>query len=60
MRDLKDQTAVITGGGRGLGRAFAQALAEAGADVVVMARSEDELDETVASLGPGPAPSPWM
>lgn len=37
--------AVVTGAGRGIGRACAIALAEAGADVVAISRSREELDE---------------
>jgi NAD(P)-dependent dehydrogenase (short-subunit alcohol dehydrogenase family) len=45
--DFTDQVVLITGGGRGLGRAFAQSLADAQANVIVTARSEDELKTTV-------------
>jgi 3-oxoacyl-[acyl-carrier protein] reductase len=44
---MNPKVAWITGGGRGLGRAFAQALARAGTRVAVTARSELELAQTV-------------
>jgi NAD(P)-dependent dehydrogenase (short-subunit alcohol dehydrogenase family) len=47
---LQDRVAVVTGGGRGIGRAIAQALAAAGAKVGVMARSANELAETVTLI----------
>lgn len=45
MSSLEGKVCVVTGAGRGLGRAIALAYAEAGADVVVAARSRAELDE---------------
>jgi 7-alpha-hydroxysteroid dehydrogenase len=51
---LDGKVAVVTGAGRGLGAATALALAEAGADVVIAARTESELAavaESVAALG---------
>jgi NAD(P)-dependent dehydrogenase (short-subunit alcohol dehydrogenase family) len=43
MFELTGQTAVITGGGRGIGRGIAMAMAEAGARVAIAGRDEDAL-----------------
>ena len=50
MTQLSGRVALVTGGGRGIGRATAVALAAAGAGVVVTARSTDELEETVSAI----------
>jgi len=47
---LDDQVAIVTGAGRGLGRAMAEALAQAGADCVLVARRQDELQQTQRAL----------
>jgi NAD(P)-dependent dehydrogenase (short-subunit alcohol dehydrogenase family) len=48
--DFTGKTALITGAGRGIGRATALGLAGAGAGVVLLARTERQLDETRALL----------
>lgn len=47
---LKGKRALITGGNRGLGRAFALALAEAGADVAIAARDTDRNATVVTEI----------
>ena len=44
--NLEGKTAIVTGAGRGLGRAMSVALADAGANVVVTARTKEQIDET--------------
>jgi 7-alpha-hydroxysteroid dehydrogenase len=51
---VTDQVAIVTGSGRGIGAASAVALAEAGADIVLAARTEEQLREVarrVAATG---------
>ena len=43
--NLKNKTAVVTGAGKGLGRACAIALAEAGANLIIISRTKRDLDE---------------
>jgi NAD(P)-dependent dehydrogenase (short-subunit alcohol dehydrogenase family) len=50
QRFLK-KTAVVTGGGSGLGRAMAIAFAAEGAHVCVIGRRQEKLDETVGAIG---------
>lgn len=47
---LTDQVAVVTGAGRGIGAATAVALAQAGADVVLSSRTEEQLQEVAAQV----------
>lgn len=48
--DLSDQTALVTGASRGIGRTIAQSLARAGADVVLMGRDQTSLERLAQEL----------
>ncbi len=50
MKDLKNKKAIITGGGRGLGKATAIAFAKEGIDIAITGRNEAVLKETVSEL----------
>ena len=58
--DLRGQTALITGGSRGLGLQMAQALGEAGARLLITARKADELQEAVDSLRAQGLDADWV
>ena len=47
---LEDQTAIVTGGGRGIGKSIALALARAGANVLVCGRHEETLQQTARDI----------
>ena len=48
--DLSGRVAVITGGSKGIGRAIAARMAESGADVAILARTRETLDEARAVI----------
>ena len=50
MQNLKGKTALVTGGGRGLGKAVALALAAEGVNVAITGRNENNLKSVVAEI----------
>lgn len=56
--NLLERVILVTGGGRGIGRAIAKACVDEGARVVIVGRGEQALDHTVRDLGPDRAS--WM
>ncbi len=51
--DLTGRVALVTGGSKGLGKAMARGFAEAGADVVISSRHEEELKRAAAEIAEG-------
>ena len=50
MQDFKDQAVVVTGAGRGIGKATALAFAQHGAKVGLAARTTSQLEETAEEI----------
>ena len=44
--NVENEVAIVTGGGRGIGKAIALSLAEAGTDVTVVARTREQIEQT--------------
>jgi 3-oxoacyl-[acyl-carrier protein] reductase len=52
MTDLKNKNALITGAGKGIGKAIAIALAKEGVNVILVARTQADIDEVAKEIAP--------
>ena len=48
--NLKNKTALVTGAGKGIGKACSIALAEAGADLIIISRTKKDLDNVSRTI----------
>src|SRR5579875_550377 len=57
--DLSGKVAVVTGGGRGIGRAISQGLAEAGADVIIASRNLENCERAAREIAESTGRRTW-
>jgi len=50
LHGIKDKVVIITGGGRGIGKSAGIALAQSGAKVVIVSRTQAEVEDTVKEI----------